>query len=1321
MPNSEETKVHRLQPSGSSAGVRTVNELILGNDNNAAAWKKWSMKFSLYLIAANCEDESDKRKVALLLHSIGDRGMEIFSSFSLDPDNVTYKEVTHKFDDYFIPKKNVTLERYKFFTRTQGPSETFDNFLTDLLNKSINCEFGPMKDELVRDIIIVGIKDNNLKERLLRESEISLETTISICKATELSHRQVREMTTDSTDAETVLNIKRQGRTTRKCFKCGAPWAPSHQCRATTAAKTCYTCGASWDPSHECPAKGTICKICGKENHYARVCRFKIKHVAPIQNKEDNDDDNEEFFIGSVAGESTNEWTEKLCINNTEIQVKIDTGAQVNCMSLYSFKCLKLNTKFIERSTTKLMSVDNSRILVYGRCVIKCYLANGQTENIEFYVIKSKCMPILGLKTCIKLKLITRNSIAKVCTLQNDDLYKMIEEHKNIFMGIGCFSKPYVIKLQDNAVPKADPPRRVPIALRESLQKELDNMVQQGIIEKIEEPAEWVNSMVITKKKNNKLRICIDPRYLNRFIMKQHKQLPTIDDIVDNLSGSKYFTKLDCSSGFWTVPLDSASSKLCTFSTPYGNYRYKRLPFGLCISTEAFQERMEEAFKDLEGVKFYVDDLIIYAKSVEEHNEILLNVLKTAEIHNVRFNKEKSEFLKTELKYLGVIVGGTGIKPDPEKVKAVTDIKSIKDKKDLERFLGVTNYLSKFIPDYSTLTAPLRDLLRKDCIFQWELPQESAFIRLKDALVNSPILQIYNVNKDIVMSVDCSSEGVGACLLQEGKPVAYASKALTDCQKEYAQVEREMYAIVFGCVKFHKYILGKRVTVESDHSALETLFKKPLHKVPSRIQRMMLKIQGYDLNVKYVPGKKMLIPDYLSRSYLPLSNSPSETKFDAELNTEIICHVTVTVNHLPISDEKKELIKLKTLEDPVLCKVKEYIQNGWPISKQNLDSSVTPFWNLRHDLSILNNMIFKNQLIVIPVSLQKMMLSLIHEGHFGYSTCWRRAKMIFFWPGLQAQIRDMCNSCQVCATFRPNNCKEPIIFHDVPKLPWIKLGSDLFEFNKCHYVLVVDYYSKYIEVARLEDLSSQCVIRHLKDILARHGVPLELVSDNGPQYSSEVFRKFSECYGFKHTTSSPNYPKANGLAESSVKIIKNVLKKAYYAKTDPYLALLNQRNLPKDGNPSPANLLFNRNLNDRCPVSKSYLQPKIYKRNENVDSEKQRKVKAYYDQNARNLDDLFPGQNIMFKKNAEDKMWSPGKVESKTSYPRSYNITTEDGRTYRRNRQHISTGSPQYNSDDDYISCDNEEMDPENTALRSMDNYVTRSGRIVRPPTRFLE
>jgi hypothetical protein len=829
-----EKSTEPLTTKARTSTMAFIQPLVFADDMEAN-WKLWLQKFKIFLLAEDLQDSSDERKVALLLHSMGDKGVEIYNSFGLSHDEKQdFEDVVKRFDAYFIPRMNITMQRHKFFTRVQGPSESFDDFLTDLRNKSASCDFKDMRDELIRDFILIGLNNITLKERLLRTEDLTLQKATTICKAAELSLKQVTELTTSDTSA--VLHVSTKTKT-RKCFRCGN----------------------NWDRSHQCPAMGAKCQKCGIKNHYSKVCRNK--QVAAIKEEQQTEQDSEEtFFVGSVKLEC--EWIENLIINDQSINAKLDTGAQVNCMSYSTFKMLKLNDKFILNKRIKIVTLDDKCIPVKGTCNIKTYLKNGKCDNIEFVIVSSECMTILGLPSCIKLKLVTRNMVSMIQVLGNLETNRIMSQYSDLFDGIGCFKKPYKIVLQESAIPRADPPRRVPLALRDSLRNELDNMERLQIIIKNEDPGEWVNSVVVTKKKNNKIRVCIDPRYLNKFIVRKHKQLPTVEDILDKLSGSKYFTKFDCSSGFWTVQLDAESSKLCTFSTPFGNYSYRRLPFGLSVSTEAFQERMEEAFGDIENVQFYVDDLIIYANTVEEHNNVLLKVLKRAQECNVKFNREKSQVLSNEISFLGMIVSDKGVIPDSKKVTAISELKQICDKKELERFLGMTNYLSKFIENYSSITTSLRELLRKDIIFQWLPSHETAFQKLKEALINAPTLKLFDSNKDIVVSVDSSSEGVGACLLQDRQPVAYASKALTECQKGYAQVEREMFAIVFGCVKFHKYILGKRVLVETDHSALEILFKKPLSLVPVRLQRMMLKIQGYDIIVKYVPGKYMYISDF---------------------------------------------------------------------------------------------------------------------------------------------------------------------------------------------------------------------------------------------------------------------------------------------------------------------------------------------------------------------------------------------------------------------------------------------------------------------------
>lgn len=461
--------------------------------------------------------------------------------------------------------------------------------------------------------------------------------------------------------------------------------------------------------------------------------------------------------------------------------------------------------------------------------------------------------------------------------------------------------------------------------------------------------------------------------------------------------------------------------------------------------------------------------------------------------------------------------------------------------------------------------------------------------------------------------------------------------------------------------------MQKKTTVFTDHKPLENLFNKPLHSVPARIQRMMLKIQKYDIEVKYKPGKEMVIADALSRAYL--EKSTDEIDEDEELynlENELICEIKAT---LPFSREKREKLVKETKEDETLVCLKKYIINGWPNDKKNADLLVRPFWNIRENLCLIDDLIFMNEAVVIPINMKKEILEKIHEGHLGLNLCINKSKNVVYWPGIYTDIKEMITSCQSCTLFRKNNSKEPLVTHEYPEIPWYKVGMDLFQFNGTDYLIIVDYYSKFFEISKLNNTSTNCVITQTKSIFSRHGIPAEIISDNGPQFSSALFKQFIEFYEIEHITTSPFYPQSNGMVERTIQTVKQILKKCLNDNTDPYLAILNYRNTSKYDSPSPAQLLFSRNLNCRIPVSKNYLKPKIYQRNTKFYENRQRAIQ-YYNRNAKNLKPLTIGQSVMFKKMPKGP-WISGKIVEISDKPRSYFIEDLFGNIYRRNRINI--------------------------------------------------
>ncbi|KAK2721380.1 hypothetical protein QYM36_003607, partial [Artemia franciscana] len=454
--------------------------------------------------------------------------------------------------------------------------------------------------------------------------------------------------------------------------------------------------------------------------------------------------------------------------------------------------------------------------------------------------------------------------------------------------------------------------------------KEIHTRIKQYICD-VSEPTDWVNAMVMVEKKDGGVRLCIDPVDLNKAIKRPYYPVPSFDDAVAELDGAAVFSRLDARSGYWILPLSTRSSYYTTFSTIYGRYRWKRYPFGLVSAQDEFQRKMEEVFEGLEGIRILVDDILVYGKNRKEHDQRLSAVLRRARKKGIRFNSEKCKFSKDKVKYFGHIISRDGIKPDPEKIRAIQDMPSPQSKEELQTLLGMLNFLSKYIPDLSSKNKPLRDLT-KATDFRWETDHEASMKEIKSCI--SENLAFFDHKCKVVkLKVDTSKHGLGAELSSNGKIVGFASRALSTTEQNYSQLEKELYAIVFGCKHFHHYIYGRKTIMTTDHCPLETILSRPLHTAPARLQRMMIQIQPYDIEVHYSPGSDIPVPDALSRLHLP--------DIDTKMQNDIEVFVHTVMKSLPVSNSKLDKIRHETEKDTQFKAVKELILKGWPGTRQS--------------------------------------------------------------------------------------------------------------------------------------------------------------------------------------------------------------------------------------------------------------------------------------------------------------------------------------------------------------------------------------------------
>ena len=768
--------------------------------------------------------------------------------------------------------------------------------------------------------------------------------------------------------------------------------------------------------------------------------------------------------------------------------------------------------------------------------------------------------------------------------------------------------------------------------------------------------------VVVSKKNSDRVRICIDPTDLNKAIQREHFPMNNIEEIVTRLHGSTCFSTLDANMGYFQVKLTERSSYLTTFNTPFGRYRNLRMPMGAKCSAEKFQSALVQAFAEIEGVEIYQDDILIHGRSQQEHDARLLKVLETCRKINLKLNKQKCQIGKSAVNYVGHKLTGEGLRPTDERVKAIANLRQPGDFHELETILGMAAYVAKFIPNLSTLTAPLRELKKLE-EWNWTEEHQMALERIKTELTSNGVLKYYDVKKPLLISVDASSKGLGAAAIQDRGVIAYASRALTPTEQKYAHIEKEMLAVVYGCTKFHKLIYGKcDVTVESDHKPLESLMKKPMCAAPMRIQRMRLKLEPYIFNLIHTSGKSIGLADCLSR--LSQDGEPDDIQMDKEL---MVCKTDT------LAFRWHDKIERATREDAELTTLKETIFNGWPDDRAKAPAVTLPYWSFRDQLSTYNGILYKGERIIIPQSLRQELLQVLHKSHTGIVKTKQRAREMIYWPGLNKQIEEMSSKCEICLENRPQQQKEPMTIHPLPALPWNKVGTDLFEFQGVNYLLMVDYYSNFIEVFPLhKDTRSKTVIKHIKMNIARYGIMETLISDNGPQFINSEFEKFAEDYGINHITSSPTHPQSNGLAEEGVRQVKDIMKKCLKSGDDFFLALLDLRNTPRDEvMGSPMQRLHGRRAQTRLPTADSLLKPTTIRPDmvhEKMMEYRQRQ-KFYHDKTSKSLPPITQDKAIRVW---TPDGWKPAEHLGPHQLPNSHRLKAgEQGRVYRRNRRHI--------------------------------------------------
>ena len=789
------------------------------NFRNPDDWPKWKRRFEQYRLASGLSGESDARQVSTLLYCLGEEAEDVLTSANAsEEDRKKLDTVVQKLDDFFQVRKNVIFETARFNRRNQREGESAEEYITCLYNLVENCEYGDLKSEMIRDRLVVGIRDSSLSERLQTEAAFTLEKEKTVIRQREaVQEQQLILSHGENVDQRSAINYVKGKPFWRHGTAPHRPPASRPFQQASTASQRhsskCKRCGKGPHPRQQCPAKDAVCYNCRKKGHYSGQCLSKSSKEATKVSEIITTEYPSVAYLSTIGAREETSWLTTVAVNSEPMKFKVDTGAEVTALTEEGLS--QLGTIQLKSPSKVLCGPDRTPLKVLGQ-TRDTLTSKGKSCSQDVYVVQHLKHNLLGLPAIRALGLLSQ---ADEIMVEPKEIHS---KFPSLFTGLGTFEGDFEIHLRPDAQPFAlHTPRNVPLPLRKKVKDELKRMESLGVISKVDTPTSWCAGMVVVPKQDGTVRICVDLKPLNAHVLRETHPLPKVDDVLAQLAGAKIFSKLDANSGFWQIPLAESSRLLTTFITPFGRFCFNKMPFGISSAPEHFQRRMSEILEGLPGVVCLMDDILIYGKDKKQHGINLATALNRIQSAKVTLNKEKCEFGKTSIRFLGHIINGEGVSADPRKTAAIQEMRTPQSIPELRRFLGMVNQLGKFSPVMAELTKPLRELLSKKSTWLWGPSQDEAFQKIKSELASPPVLTWYDPTAETRIAADASSYGLGAVLLQkqrgEWKPAAYASRSLTETETRYAQIEKEALATTWACERFSNYILGKSVSIETDH------------------------------------------------------------------------------------------------------------------------------------------------------------------------------------------------------------------------------------------------------------------------------------------------------------------------------------------------------------------------------------------------------------------------------------------------------------------------------------------------------------------------
>ena len=1207
------------------------------------------MDFAMYVerleLFLKANKVANALKVATALSVMGAEIFELLSNLChpKKPADLDFADMIARLKKRLAPEPSVAASRYRFQQVTQQEGQTTGEFISELQRAASHCKFNcAAKDPLgerLRDQLIFGIRNERLRSRLIADGEISFEEAVNLVQREEVINSGAREI--GISKSPTLAYV--------------SSFAPGHQKNAKRKAgtKTCFRCGQAGHDQAICRFKDALCHFCKKKGHIKAVCRQRSK---PSRVKVVEPEREADYWIKKL-GEG--EAIFLSCrIEGRAASMELDTGCALSLAprAFYDKFCSHLP---IQPCSKDLKTYTSGKVDVLGEVHVKVE-HNDQVERMPLIIVREGHGALFGRNWLHRLQLNWKKiSGLFVNQVTPPSLQQLLNKFEVLFDGkLGLFNAGKVqLHLKADAHPVFCKARPVPYALRERVEAELNRLVAEEILQPVNF-SNWASPIVPVPKKDHSIRICADFKAtLNPALEIDKYPLPRMEDLLSQVGSGKYFSKLDMKDAYLQLPIEERFQEPLTINTHQGLFRYRRLPFGAASSPAVFQRTMESVLKGLSGVQVYLDDLIIFGSSLEDHLKNLEAVFDGLRSVGLKLRRDKCEFLRKSVSYLGYQIDESGVHPTEGKVEAIVRAPAPSNAKELRSYLGLLSFYSRFLPNLSTVAASLNRLLG-DVPWIWSEDEQQAFENTKHLLLSSQLLVHFDPEKELYLQCDASAYGVGVVLSHriEGRdrPIAFSSKSLTQAQRNYSQLEKEGLAIIYGLRRFHHYLYGRTFTIITDHKPLLGIFgeKKLLpDRAAARVQRWALELACYSYRLQFRRTEDHGNCDALSR--LPqLSTIEDADNVVHSLFLDEVVDSTVTA----------KTIGRETTANGILQRVRDYVISQWPVT---IDRDLQPYKDRENELSVCQGCLIWGNRVIIPPSLRSQVLRELHEGHLGIVRTKALARSYVWWPNLDKDIENHCASCETCLQTRSSPQTATVHPWSFPSAPWTRIHVDFAgPIDGFMFLICVDSYSKWPEIIKMRSITSANTIRALRSIFCRFGLPRQIVSDNGRQFVSSEFRSFLKDNGIRQITSAPYHPASNGLAERFVRTFKKSLKAGRGEDLDLIIDrfLMAYRNSPHaTTGETPSYLLIKRRMRTRLDL----LRPSV----EDAVENKQLQLST------RGRDVTFRVGERVLARAYNDERWIRGIIEQ-IEGPRNYVVRTTDGLQRRHQDQLLLSSEP---------------------------------------------